>query len=97
MEREITSVQGHNSIRLTDKITNFGNKPSPYTILYHMNFGYPLLSEDAELVIDPVETLPRDADALAGIKEFRNFIKPVPKYNEQVFFHTLKGNSKGES
>ncbi len=97
MEREISSIQGQNVIRLTDKISNFGNKPSPYTILYHMNFGYPLLSEDAELVIDPAETLSRDADATAGLKEFRNFIKPVPKNNEQVFFHTLKGNRDGET
>lgn len=97
MEREISSVRGQNVIRLTDKITNFGNKPSPYTILYHMNFGYPLLSEDAELVIDPSETVPRDSDAVPGIKEFRNFIKPQPAYNEQVFFHTMKGNQYGET
>ena len=58
MEREISSVRGQNVIRLTDKITNFGSKPSPYTILYHMNFGYPLLSEDAELVIDPLTLYP---------------------------------------
>ena len=97
MEREISSVRGQNVIRLTDKITNFGNKPSPYTILYHMNFGYPLLSEDAELIIDPLNTVPRDADADHGIKEFRSFIKPQPAYNEQVFFHTLKGNQHGET
>jgi len=36
MEREITSVSGQNIILLTDIITNFGSKPSPYTILYHM-------------------------------------------------------------
>jgi hypothetical protein len=97
MEREISSVSGQNVIRLTDKITNFGNKPSPFTILYHMNFGYPFLSEDAELLIDPLETRPRDADAIPGIKEFRNFIKPQPYYNEQVFFHTMKGNQEGET
>jgi hypothetical protein len=97
MEREIDSICGQNAIRITDTITNFGNSPSPYTILYHMNFGYPLLTEDAELVIDPSETVPRDADAVPGIKEFRNFIKPQPVYKEQVFFHTMKGNQKGET
>jgi len=97
MEREISSVQGQNVIRLTDKITNFGNSPSPYTILYHFNFGYPLLSEDTELLIDPLETLPRDANAVPGIGEFRNFIKPQPSYNEQVFYHTMKGNDKGDA
>jgi len=97
MEREINSIQGHNKILITDKVTNFGNVASPYTILYHMNLGYPLLSEEAELVIDPLETKPRDADAAVGIAEFRNFIEPQPTYNEQVFFHTMKGNANGKT
>lgn len=97
MEREIFSVSGQNKIRITDKITNFGNVASPYTILYHMNFGYPLLSDEAEFVIDPSETTPRDADAVPGIKEFRNFIKPQSTYNEQVFYHTMKGDQQGET
>ena len=60
-----------------------------------MNFGYPLLSEDAELEIDPALTVPRDADADPGLNEFRNFIKPQPAYTEQVFFHTMKGDQDG--
>ena len=97
MEREISSICGQNVIYVKDQITNFGNKPSPYTILYHMNFGYPLLSEDAEFVIDPLTTVPRDSEALPGMAEFRRFIKPQPSYKEQVFFHTMKGNNKGET
>lgn len=97
MEREISSVQGQNVIRIKDKITNFGNNPSPYTILYHMNFGFPLLSEYAELVIDPLETVPRDADAVQGFKEFRSFIKPQPAYAEKVYFHKMKENQDGEA
>jgi hypothetical protein len=97
LEREITSLRGQNVILLTDKITNFGNKPSPYTILYHMNFGYPLLSEDTELVIDPLKSVPRDSDAEPGIADFRNFIAPQQNYREQVFFHTMKGNRNGDA
>jgi hypothetical protein len=97
MEREITSLRGQNIIWLTDKITNFGNKPAPYTILYHMNFGYPLLSEDAELVIDPLSTEPRDADAVAGLNSFRSFIRPEKDFREQVFFHKMKGTRDGET
>lgn len=97
MEREITSVSGENRIRMTDTITNFGSAASPYTILYHMNFGYPLLSDSAELIIDPAESLPRDADAVPGINEFRNFIKPQQSYPEQVFFHTMKGDQEANT
>jgi galactose mutarotase-like enzyme len=97
MEREIYSILGENTIHLKDTITNFGNTPSPLTLLYHMNFGYPLLSEETELEIDPAETIPRDQEAAKGLNEFRKFIKPQPSFNEQVFFHSMKGNNKGEA
>ena len=93
LERQISSVMGQNLIRINDLVTNFGGKTSPLTILYHVNFGYPLLSEDAELIIDPLLTVPRDAEAIAGMNEFRKFIKPQLQYNEQVFYHTMKGGS----
>jgi len=96
-ERTITSVLGESIIHLHDKITNFGNKPSPFTILYHMNFGFPFLSENTELIVDPSETIPRDPDAVPGLNEFRRFIKPQPDFKEQVFYHKMKGNNAGET
>lgn len=97
LEREISSVLGENTIHVHDKTTNFGSKPSPFTILYHLNFGYPLLSEDTELIIEPSETIPRDPDAYPGLNEFRSFIRPQPEYKEQVFYHKMKGNHSGET
>jgi hypothetical protein len=95
LEREITTVAGTNIINITDTVTNFGFRPSPFTILYHMNMGYPLLSEDAELVIDPAQTLPRDDSAAMGLKEFRKFTMPQEGFKEQVFDHLMKADSKG--
>jgi len=92
LEREICSVLGQSTIHINDRVTNFGNKTSPFTILYHINFGYPLLSENAEFIIDPMETIPRDDEAISGINEFKKFSKPQPSYNEQVFYHTMKGD-----
>lgn len=97
LEREITTVMGQNSLHILDTITNFGFDPSPYTILYHMNIGFPLLSEDAELIIDPKETFPRDESARSGIKEFRRFIKPQAGFKEQVFDHLMNADSEGKT
>ncbi|WP_319231972.1 aldose 1-epimerase family protein [Draconibacterium orientale] len=95
LEREIVSTIGKNEIEITDTVTNFGYKASPYTILYHINLGYPLLSEKAELEINPHETIPRDQTAASGMNEFRKFIMPQENFNEQVFFHKMKGNQDG--
>lgn len=97
LEREITSVTGKNSIRITDIITNFGYKTSPFTILYHINLGYPLLSEDASLIIDPLETTPATAAAAAAIGEFRKFTKPQPDFFEHVYYHKLKADKNGDT
>jgi len=93
----LLTVAGINMINLTDTITNFGFKASPYTVLYHMNFGYPLLSEEAELVIDPELTLPRDETAESGISEFRQFSKPQANFREQVFDHKMKSAIDGRA
>ncbi len=97
LEREITTIAGNNNLAISDTITNFGNKPSPYTILYHMNLGYPLLSENAELIVEPQTTIPRDATALAGLNECRRFIKPQADFSEQVFYHLMKADDDGKA
>jgi galactose mutarotase-like enzyme len=97
LEREITTFAGTNTIHISDNVTNFGNKQAPYTILYHMNFGYPLLSEDAELIIDPEQTIPRDETAASGIEKFSKFIKPQKGFEEQVYFHLLRSDETGNA
>lgn len=97
VEREISSVQGYNIITINDTVTNIGYKTSPYTILYHMNLGYPLLSEEAELFIDPVSTIPVTPFAAEGINEFRQFPKPQANIQEQVYFHLMKADSNGDA
>jgi galactose mutarotase-like enzyme len=95
--REISSVSGQNIIRIKDTVTNSGFKPTPYTILYHMNFGYPFLSEFSELVIDPLSTVPATPFAADGINEFRRFTKPQANIQEQVYFHSMKSDRTGNA
>jgi galactose mutarotase-like enzyme len=97
LDREISSVRGHNSLVIKDTVTNTGSKTSPYTILYHMNFGYPMLSESAELIIDSEKTAAATPFAEQGIHEFRKFIKPQANIEEQVYFHTLRTDTNGDA
>ncbi len=97
LDREIATRAGTNNLVITDKVTNTGFKPAPFTILYHMNLGYPLLSEHAELIIDTEESIPRDPIAERGINEFRQFIEPQPGFEEQVYFHVLRSDANGKA
>ena len=40
-----------------DAVTNEGYETTPHMLLYHCNLGYPVLSEDSELLIN--DTVPR--------------------------------------
>jgi galactose mutarotase-like enzyme len=97
LEREISSIVGQNRLRIKDIITNYGYKTTPYTILYHINLGYPLLSEDASLIIDPLETTPATEVAAAAVGEFREFTKPQPGFFEHVYYHKLRADKNGDT
>ncbi len=86
LKRTITAKLGENKICLHDEIENAGFNKSPLMVLYHMNFGYPLLSENSVLTTNCVNMRPRDDDAAAGVNECEEFSAPVKGYKEQVFY-----------
>lgn len=51
MERRIRIRMGDDRVYLQDTVRNVGPKSTPFMLLYHMNFGYPLLDEGAELYL----------------------------------------------
>jgi len=48
--RTISGVLGQASIKIHDEIINRGNTQAPHMLLYHFNFGWPLVDEGSELV-----------------------------------------------
>ncbi len=50
LRRTISSTLGEAAIRIHDEVTNVGNTPVPHMILYHCNFGWPLVDEGTEIV-----------------------------------------------
>lgn len=50
LRRTISSTLGQPVLQVSDVVTNLGNTPAPHMILYHCNFGWPLVDEGADLV-----------------------------------------------
>ncbi|MCX7766984.1 MAG: aldose 1-epimerase family protein, partial [Candidatus Sumerlaeia bacterium] len=95
LRRKITSHLGVNSIIIEDIVTNKGHQPSPFMILYHVNLGFPLVSEKAELILATKNVQPRDAEAEKGIYNYNKFDVPQSAFKEQVFFHQLAVDNLG--
>jgi hypothetical protein len=50
MKRTISAEIGISKIVIEDKVTNLGNLPVPHMLLYHCNFGWPLIDEGTEII-----------------------------------------------
>lgn len=82
-------------IDIYDQITNVSSVRQPYAVLYHFNFGYPLLDAGAKLVKGPGAMLPRDADAEAGLAVWDQITAPIPQEPERVYYHTNIADETG--
>jgi galactose mutarotase-like enzyme len=49
LRRTIAGTLGEASIRIHDEVINRGNASAPHMLLYHVNLGWPLADEGAEL------------------------------------------------
>jgi hypothetical protein len=63
LHRTIESPLGTNAIDVIDEFRNVGNQPTPHAWLLHINFGYPLVDDGAELCFDSPRIEPTDAPA----------------------------------
>lgn len=50
LRRTITSRLGEPVIKISDEVTNCGNMPCPHMILYHCNFGWPLVDDGTDII-----------------------------------------------
>lgn len=91
LTRTITCSKQTNEITVTDEIENIGGEASPVMILYHMNMGYPLLSEAAELYIPAAEVTPRNAHAAEDLDTWNKVLTPTPGFEEQCYYHAFNG------
>ena len=96
LTRTITVKLGDNQIYLNDEIENCGFNKTPLMVLYHMNFGYPLVSCDTELKTNCINTRPRDDAATKGMDSTCEFSDPIKDYDEQVFYRDAVKNSYAE-
>ncbi|MEM0381624.1 MAG: aldose 1-epimerase family protein [Nitrososphaerota archaeon] len=95
LHRRIEARLGESKILIKDLVVNNGWYQQPFMILYHFNFGYPLLSKDSKLLTTSRLVVPRDIDAAVGAEYFDAFDEPQKEYREKVYFHDLAVDSNG--
>lgn len=97
LERTIRCRYGENVLRIEDKVTNHGFTRQPLQILYHFNYGWPLLSPQAEILLSAKSVTPRTPHAAEGLTSHLEICTPQPGFDEQVYYLTLNSDSQGMS
>ena len=89
--RKISIPVFGSKIIIEDLVSNLSFKDEEYMKIYHCNFGYPLLSEEAVLILpEKRKTIPRTEFAKSGLGKECTFEKPVPNEEERVFFQLME-------
>ncbi len=95
---EISTIAGSTSVTVHDEIQNLAATPQEFQILYHANFGTPILGDGALVVAPAQRVTPRDARAAEGdITRWNRYGPPTAGYREQVYFLKLAAGAKGET
>lgn len=91
---EVSTVVGTNRFTIIDQIRNAGALPQEYQIIYHGNYGAPLLEEGARFVAPVKELRPIDAEASKAMDEYATYRAPAPGFKEQVYGVQMWGDER---
>ncbi|MFN7812096.1 MAG: DUF4432 family protein, partial [Planctomycetia bacterium] len=73
MTTSLTLHADRQRVAWTDTVRNLSDRPATMQMLYHVNFGPPLLGPGAEVVAPVAELAPRDAAAVADLPTWNRF------------------------
>ena len=92
LHTELVVIPGETSFQLIDEIRNVGAQEQEFEILYHANFGSPLLEEGAEVVASVKSVKPFHEHAATGLDAWNVYTKPITGFVEQVSLLELNGD-----
>ncbi len=95
LTRRVAARMGESRLFIEDTVQNLAFEPTPHMIIYHINAGFPVVDEGAELVAPSRQVTPRDDVARAGVADYRIVYPPRPGFAEQVFYHELGTDAAG--
>jgi len=93
----ITTKVGEPSLRIRDEVENFSGSPAEMQLLYHINFGQPLLDPGSQFVAPVKTVVPRNDRAAEGLATWNSYAPEVAGYAEQVYFLELVAGDDGRT
>ena len=90
LSRRISTPIGKNEIMIEDVLANLTPEPTPFMITYHMNFGYPFLSENLRIVRpEGCASAAMDRWSAPHLDDCFRFTMPIDGALETGFYHDI--------
>lgn len=86
---------GQPIIEVNDTVTNRSSQPAGVQMLYHVNFGAPVLGKGAKFHTGSDRVVARNAHAATDVATWDTYREPTPGYEEQVYFYSSKPDDRG--
>jgi len=90
LERNIHIPSDGTKVTVRDIVHNLTPEEEPVFILYHINFGFPFLSEHMQMQFPEATVRGRSYFAQQHISQHAVITPPIDGAAEQVFFHTIR-------
>ena len=97
LEAEISTVPGSNEFQLADLIVNDGEDEQEFQIIYHANFGPPLLDEGSTFAAAVERVTPFNQHAAKDVASYANYQGPRLGFIEQVYCLYPKSDRAGRA
>ncbi len=94
---EISTVPGSNSFRIRDVITNKGAFDEEFQVIYHANFGRPLLGKGARMLSAAKKIVPFNENAAQAIDRQEVYSGPIKGFTEEVYKIYPKADEDGNT
>lgn len=91
MITKIRTTPRSNHLVMRDEFVNLKDQPVDMQVLYHWNFGPPILEAGAQFFAPMKTVTPRDARAVEGLNQHDVYGPPAPGFAEQCYFYELLG------
>jgi len=96
LQRTVTGKLGENHLTVKDVITNEDFLERPYMILYHINFGYPVVDKGSRIIVRSREQFTDTEIAAKNRAEACRATEPVNGIEEELYFYKTKNyNGQG--
>jgi len=97
LTRTIKFFYEEDKIEMSDAIENYGFTKQQYVLGYHINYGWPLLSEDTKIDVQNSSYKGRTDYAAGFIKETNKVQSPAADFPERCYIYDMKGDAKGNT